>query len=330
MKSDLFPTLADIVFAEREPAVIERELINGYEQAYQLQYGEERRLYPGDPIRLFLESVAFELIHQRQLIDYTGKMNLLAYSDGNYLDHLGALLGVTRLPAQPALTTLKFTLSEAQIGASIVPAGTRATPGGSDIVFATVEAAAIPEGETVIDVPASCLILGAAGNGFLPGQVKKIVDPFPWQMSVENTTVTYGGTDIENDENFRERIQIAPESFSVAGARGAYEYWARTAHQGIIDVAVIGPPEIEPGNVEIYPLLEGGELPTQEILDVVYETCNAEDIRPLTDYVHVLTPVLVTYDLQVTYWIDRSRATQATIIQRAVEDAAQKWIAWQR
>ncbi|MDR1978307.1 MAG: hypothetical protein LBQ42_06205, partial [Synergistaceae bacterium] len=90
MKSDLFPTLPDIVFAERDPATIERELINGYEQAYQLQYGEERRLYPGDPVRLFLESVAFELVHQRQLIDYAGKMNLLAYSAENYLDHLGA------------------------------------------------------------------------------------------------------------------------------------------------------------------------------------------------------------------------------------------------
>ena len=79
MKSELFSYLPDITFAERDPAVIERELISGYESAYQLQFGEERKLYPGDPIRLFLESVAFELVHQRQLIDHTGKMNLLAY-----------------------------------------------------------------------------------------------------------------------------------------------------------------------------------------------------------------------------------------------------------
>ena len=30
---------------------------------------------------------------------------------------------------------------------------------------------------------------------------------------------------MESDENFRERIQIAPKSFSVAGPRGSYEYF---------------------------------------------------------------------------------------------------------
>jgi phage-related baseplate assembly protein len=330
MKSELFPALPDIVFAERDPAVIERELINGYEQAYQLQYGVERKLYPGDPVRLFLESVAFELIHQRQLIDYTGKMNLLPYSEGDNLDHLGALLGVTRLPAQTALTTLKFTLSEPQTGTSVIPMGTRATPGGGDIVFATTKAAELHEGGTEIEIPASCLISGTAGNGFLPGQVKKIVDPFPWQMSVENITVSYGGADVESDENFRERIQIAPESFSVAGARNAYVSWARAAHQSITDVAVVGPPETEPGNVEIYPLMTGGELPTQEILDLVYETCNAEDIRPLTDYVHALSPVPVPYTLELRYWIERRNATHVTAIQAAVEAAVKGWILWQR
>jgi phage-related baseplate assembly protein len=330
MKSDLFPALPDIVFAERDPAVIERELISGYENAYQLQYGAERKLYPGDPIRLFLESIAFELIHQRQLIDYTGKMNFLAYAEKDYLDHIGALLGVTRLPAQPALTTLKFVLSEPQIGASFIPIGTRATPGGGDIVFATVEIGEIPEGEREVEVPAHCLVDGIAGNSFLPGQIKKIVDPLPWLADVVNTTITAGGTDMESDENFRERIQIAPESFSVAGARGSYEYWARTAHQGIVDVAVVGPPLTLPGHVEIYPLMAGGELPTQEILNLVYDTCNAEDIRPLTDYVQVLTPEPVAYTLELRYWIERRNATGATAIQAAVEHAVSGWILWQR
>ncbi|GHS88594.1 hypothetical protein AGMMS49957_10360 [Synergistales bacterium] len=330
MKSELFSYLPDVVFAERSPAVIERELINGYEQAYKTQYGEERKLYPGDPIRLFLESVAFELIHQRQLIDHAAKMNLLAYSAGDYLDHIGALLNVTRLPAQAAATTLKFTLSAPQIGVSLIPKGTRATPGGGNIIFATDKTAEIPEGEQEADVSASCVILGAVGNGFLPGQVNKIVDPFPWQVYVTNTTVSSGGANIESDENLRERIQIAPESFSVAGPRGAYEFWARTAHQSIVDVAVLGPPDTEPGDVEIYPLLADGELPTQDILDAVYAVCDAEDIRPDTDHVFVLAPQTVGFDLSVTYWIDRSRAAQSAAIQQAVNQAVGAWVRWQR
>ena len=257
MKSDLFPGLADITFAERDPAIIEAAVITGYEKI------ANRTLAKGDPIRLFLESIAFVIIHQRHLIDFTGKQNLLAYAGGNYLDHIGAMLGVNRLPAQPALTTLKFTLSESQPAALSIPAGTRATPGGGDLVFETTEISVVTPGALEVSVLAQCTKTGALGNGLLLGQIKKIVDPFPWQMKVENVTESSGGTDVENDENLRERIQLAPEYFSVAGPRGAYEYWARTAHQGIVDVAVVGPPETEPGNVHIYPLMQGGELPSQ-------------------------------------------------------------------
>lgn len=324
MKSDLFPGLADITFAERDPAIIEAAVITGYEKI------ANRTLAKGDPIRLFLESIAFVIIHQRHLIDFTGKQNLLAYAGGNYLDHIGAMLGVNRLPAQPALTTLKFTLSESQPAALSIPAGTRATPGGGDLVFETTEISVVTPGALEVSVLAQCTKTGALGNGLLLGQIKKIVDPFPWQMKVENVTESSGGTDIESDENLRERIQLAPEYFSVAGPRGAYEYWARTAHQGIVDAAVLGPPETEPGHVEIYPLMENGELPTQDILDRVKVVCNAEDIRPLTDFLHVLSPQKILYDLNVTYWIDRSRASQAVFIQKAVKQAVNDWILWQK
>jgi phage-related baseplate assembly protein len=140
-------------------------------------------------------------------------------------------------------------------------------------------------------------------------------------------STSYGGTDIENDENLRERIQIAPEYFSVAGPRGAYEYWARTAHQLITNVSVVSP---EPGLVEIYPLLAGGELPTQEILNTVYDICNAEDIRPLTDFVQVLMPQEITYELNVTYWVDKANATLAGALKTAVENAVESFVAWQK
>ena len=199
-----------------------------------------------------------------------------------------------------------------------------------DVLFATTESVEIPAGEREAIVTAQCTESGTQGNGYVSGQIRKLVDPFPYELNVENTTESYGGSNIESDENFRERIQIAPESFSVAGPTGAYEYWARSAHQGIIDVAVIGPPETEPGNVNIYPLMLNGDLPTQEILDAVFEVCNAEDKRPDTDYVHVLSPEPVEFELNVKYWIDRKRATQALQIQAAVEEAVNGWITWQR
>lgn len=324
MKSDLFPGLADIVFAEKSADEIESNIITLYENL------ANRTLAKGDPVRLFLESIVLIIVHQRSLIDNAAKMNLLAYASDDYLDHIGALLDVTRLEASHAMTTLKFTLSDTQPSTVIIPEGIRVSPGGGDVLFATTESVEIPAGEREVIATAQCTESGTQGNGYVAGQIRKLVDPFPYELNVENTTESYGGSDIESDENFRERIQIAPESFSVAGPTGAYEYWARSAHQGIIDVAVIGPPDTEPGNVNIYPLMLNGDLPTQEILDAVFEVCNAEDKRPDTDYVHVLSPEPVEFELNVKYWIDRKRATQALQIQAAVEGAVKDWITWQR
>lgn len=324
MKSELFANLEDIVFAEKDAAEIESEIITLYEN----QSG--RILARGDPVRLFLECIVLIIVQQRSLIDYAAKQNLLAYAEGSFLDHLGALLGVTRLEASHALTTLKFTLSEAQPAAIIIPEGIRASPGGGVYLFATTESVEIPAGETQAEVTAQCVEAGTQGNGFVAGQIKKLVDPFPFEITVENISESYGGSDVESDENLRERIQLAPESFSVAGPTGAYDFYARSAHQDIIDVAVIGPPETQPGHVNVYPLMTGGHLPTQEILDAVYDVCNAEDVRPDTDCLHVLSPEVIEYELNVTYWIDRKRATQAAAIQKAVESAVSGWVTWQK
>ena len=327
MKSDLFPALEDIVFAEKTPEDIEREIINTYENL------SGRTLARGDPVRLFLETIILIIIHQRSLIDYSAKQNLLAYAEGEHLDHLGALLEVVRLPASKATTTLSFTLSETQENSVIIPEGTRVTPDGT-ILFATTEILEIPAGEKIGLVYAECTEAGEIGNGFLAGQIKRLVDPFPYEMSVQNITVSHDGSDIENDENFRERIQIATESFSVAGPSGAYKYYAMSAHQDIIDVATN---EFDAaylietaGRVNIYILMKDGELPSEEILAKVLEICNADDVRPLTDYITVNAPGIMNYDLNVKYFIDRAKATQSTQIQEAVENAINDWIKWER
>lgn len=326
MKSDLFPALEDITFAEKSGEEIESAIISTYESL------TDRTLAKGDPIRLFLETIVLIIVQQRSYIDYAAKQNLLAYAQGDYLDHIGALFGVTRLAASNALTTLRFILSEPQTSAIVIPEGTRASPGGGTILFATTETVEIPAGDTEITVTAECTHSGTQGNGYVAGQIKMLVDPFPFEMGIENITESHGGSDIESDENFRERIQIAPESFSVAGSAGAYKYFARTAHQDIIDVGMpdMYEEDFEPGHVDLYILMKDGTLPSDEVLGKVLEICNADDVRPLTDYVTASAPEIINFDLNVKYFIDRANATQSTQIQAAVENAIQTWVTWQR
>jgi phage-related baseplate assembly protein len=312
--------MAELSFCGKDAAEVEAAVLTGYERV------SGRTLYPGDPVRLFLEAVAAELAQQRVLIDFSAKMNLLRFSKGAYMEALGELVGTDRLAAARAHTTLRFSMEGVLPFAVTIPAGTRATAGGA-LTFETTQAGEIPVGETFADLDAACLISGAAGNGLVPGQVNMLVDPVPYVAEVRNVTLTEGGADVEDDERYRERIHEAPESFAVAGPYGAYRHWAMTAHQSISDVAVWSP---EPGVVEVRPLCVGGVSPGPEILEEVVRTLDDEKRRPLTDEVRVRAPERVPYDVRVSYWIDRSDATRAEEIRRAADRAVAEYVLWQK
>jgi hypothetical protein len=89
-------------FAEMDPTTIQSSIITAYEAV------SGRTLAAADPVRLFLLALAEIIIQQNVTIDNGGKMNLLAYAYGAYLDALGAL--VNCYPEQPtaAITTLQY------------------------------------------------------------------------------------------------------------------------------------------------------------------------------------------------------------------------------
>ena len=313
-------TLPDLSFIEKDAAIIEADGIALYEAI------TGRTLSPGDPERLFVEALLYKIALLQQKIDHAAKMNLVAYAEGDHLDHLGARVDCTRLAATAAVTTFRFVLAAALTEAVTIPAGTRGTPDNA-LMFATDEALVIAAGETAGDVGASCTTVGADGNGFLAGQIAKLVDAVPYVAGVSNITMSAGGSDEERDDRCRERVAEAPRSYSVAGPKHAYRWWAKTAHQDIIDVSYRSP---TPGVVELRPLMKGGELPAQEILDAVLDIVAADSIRPDTDSVAVLAPETVSYVATVSYWIAPGNAVTAIAIQAKVDAAHAEWLIWQR
>ncbi len=312
--------LPEINFAVADPAELEVNVLTTVEALL------DRKLARADPLRLFLLGVEAIIIQQRLLIDQSAKMNLLAYSEGDYLDHIGVLVGANRLPASAATVTLELSLSAVRDQATVIPSGARATA-GDQVYFALDEAAIIPAGELSVQASATCTETGAAGNDYLPGEINRIVDPAPFWSAVVNVTTSEGGADIESDDSYRERIHEAPESFSVAGPSGAYEYHAKSASALISDVSVDSP---APGEVVVYPLLKGGVIPGTEILQMVDETLNDRSVRPLTDHVSVLPPEQVSYDISLTYYISRDDATNATAIKAAADQAVVDYVSWQK
>lgn len=285
-----------------------------------------RELKPADPLYLFIRALSAIIIQQRLIIDQTGKMNLLAYATGDYLDHLGVLVGCERMESKRSSVTMEVTLSSARTTVTMITAGTRFTAGDS-VYFALTEDIYIGIGERIGVGKAECLLSGTIGNGYAIGTIAEIVDPQPYLQTARNITESSGGSDVEDGESYRERIRQAPEKFSNAGSRGAYEYHVKEASSLISDVCVTSP---SPGVVQIYPLLIGGELPTEEILEIVSEKVNDREVRPLTDQVIVSIPEVISYDIDLTYYISRSKITSAKTIQSEVESAIKTYTSWQR
>ena len=285
-----------------------------------------RTLSRADPLMLFLKSLIAVNLQLRLLIDETAKLNLLYYSSGDALDHIGLLMGVYRLPASAATCSAKVTLSAPMTHAVTIAKGTRINA-GDNINFAMDDDLTFLAGETELTAKFICVEVGDVGNGYAVGELNKIVDPQAYLLSIENISATEGGADIESDDNFRERIRIAPESFSTAGPTGAYEYFTKQASSLITDVFITSE---NPGEVDVYFLLEGGELPGDEMIELVYQTLSDRTVRPLTDHLFVKVPEVVNFDIDLVYFISFDDASAASTIQTKINSAVDDFIVWQK
>ena len=304
---------------------VQSEMVADYEAKYKEVTGRTLTLRRADPETLKLYAVSVQIFQILMHIDMAGKMDLLKYAYGDFLDNLGALRGVTRLPAYPAKATVRFTLSAVQTSAVTIPQGTRVS-NGDILYFATDDVAEIAIGSTYVDVPCTCLDDGEVGNGQIAGVLNTLVDPIAYIGSVANTEETTGGSEIESDEDFADRIYLAPGSYSVAGPTDAYIYHTKSYSSSIGDVEVSSPDACE---VEVRFLMADNSMPTAGIISEVQEYLSADDKRPLTDQLTVLAPTGQNFNIDVTYYINKSDTDKAVSIQAAVNAAVAEYIAWQ-
>lgn len=303
------------------------EMVADFEAKYAKETGRKIKLRPGDKEHIHLRVLAGQYYQMYQQLDYAAKMNLLKYSKGDFLKHLGAFKKTFIQEPRPAVVKVRFTLSEVRKDVIYIPEGTRVTA-GDGIYFATDEYAEVAAGEKYADVACTCESVGDVGNHYAPGALEIIVDPVPYVESVANITESDGGSGEESEESFRERIFLAPSSYSVAGPADAYEYWVKQYNSAAIeDVKIYEPVEAV---VDIRILLQGGALPSETFCAGCLAYLKENPIIPLTDNNYVLPPDVVNYDLKATYYIARSDINNVKSIQESIESAKDTYINWQR
>ena len=308
-----------------DPNLILADMIASFEQT------ANRILQPAQVERLLINLYAYRESLVRNAIQYAGQQNLLAFAVFPMIDYLGQLLGVTRLPAQGALTTLQFTLAGPLAVAHTIASGTLVGTQDGQFAFATVAALTIAPGVVNGTVNATCTTLGSGANGYLPGQISVQLNPDALVASVVNTTTSGAGANSETDSHLRARIQAAPNQFSVAGPAGAYRFFALGVDPSIIDVQVISP---APGVVNVYTLT--GPITTQPtlspnaagvanaaLLSRVGAALAADNVRPLTDTVNALAVFEVDYQIDATVTLYADAEPISTMA--AVNAAAQQF-----
>ncbi len=122
---------------------------------------------------------------------------------------------------------------------------------------------------------------------------------------------------MEDDETYRQRLAIAPESWSTAGPVGAWVFYGLSASGGVLDLAVYSEDEgvtLAP-NVRIVVLVRDGYDPAS-VAAAVHAALNNPRIRPFNDRVTVELATALPFDITVNLTL-RPGASAALVVDEA-------------
>lgn len=113
----------------------------------------------------------------------------------------------------------------------------------------------------------------------------------------DDTTIPPTPAVMEDHDAYRMRLQLQPESESVAGPRDAYRFHALTASGQVKDAVATRP---EPGTVEVFVLSRvGNGTADAGLLETVETALSPEDIRPMCDEVVASSAEIIEYTLDI-------------------------------
>lgn len=302
------------------------EMITDFQDEYFSITGQKIKIGQVNENRFIINALALQIYQLKQYINTKGRLNFLKYMYGEFLDNAAVLRGITRNPATYAKVTLRFTASEVSESAIGIPGGTQCCT-DEGVTFQTDEYVEIPPGETTVDVLATAIEPGTSSNDIYSGLIINIVDPVPYIESVQNIEKSKGAVDIESDDDFTLRIFKSPSHYSSAGPVSAYEYFVKQHRPDIKSLKVTSSSACA---VIIMFILNDDSLPTATDIAELTNFINNSEIKPLTDTVTVQAPTNTNYNINLTYYINSSQASQAASIQAAVNNAITDYKEWQR
>lgn len=235
-----------------------------------------------------------------------------------WLDYHAKGRGITRKPANAASGELLIT----GISGTTIPAGFKfAAPATADtpaIEYQTTEKYTIGEDGTV---RAQITAVEAGPKGNVPANtVTLMMTPIKGITSITNEANITGGTEVENDDELRNRIMEidAASEASFVGSDGDYKRWAEEVPG--VGTALVMPEWAGPGTVKVVVIDSNGQPANAAIIAAVYDNIMSPGDRlqrkaPIGATVTIEAPT--AKELNYTFTLElKAGENQETVLER--------------
>ncbi|QEK12703.1 baseplate J/gp47 family protein [Crassaminicella thermophila] len=240
---------------------------------------------------------------------------------GEYLELHGYIYGVDRKQATKATGIVRMGRNTAAIEDILIPAGTSFSTlerNGVIIRGVTTEEAILTVGNTYVDIVAEAEEPGTNGN-VEAGTFTILTEPPAGIEYVINLEPFTGGTDLEDEEEYRKRLLEKVRSPQLGGNKKDYENWA-LAVEGVT-IAKALPLNRGAGTVDILISTSSG-LPSDVLVSEVQSYI--DERRPVGADAKVIKPTVVNVNVDVT--ITPSVTNTIDDIRMIVEDTIKNYI----
>ncbi len=246
-------------------------------------------------IAIRLKVLAGEVYNLETGFDWLKRQMFLSTATGESLDYLASQRGLERKEATKAKGEIMFMISEAVDHTIVIPEGTVvATTDNVPIRFVTTETDRIPAGGTFISIGAEAELAGENGN-IAKNTATAIVSVPSEIVSVRNPVMFEDGSDVESDDELRERIRQSYINRSNGSNRAFYEELAMSV-EGVAKARAVSRVR-GIGTVDVYVSADGaavGSATLSKIQTVL------DDKKELAIDVKALDVSFVDYDMTVT------------------------------
>lgn len=190
-----------------------------------------------------VQAVGKEMAKYYAYVEYLQDMHYVETAEGEWLDKKAKDAGVYRKEAKKAFGKVKFIGNKG----TVIPYDFIVSSETKN--FRTTESGVIAENFIILDVEA---IEPGSSSNIPEGTITKF-DTIEGLKEVINIEATHNGTDIEDDESFRERTLLKMRYPGTSGNQYHYMHWAMEV-DGV-------------GRVKVFPLWDGPGTVKVSILD---------------------------------------------------------------